>query len=1007
VTGTATATVLFCDIVDSTQHRAVLGEVLADQFFRAAEDAFRDAIDRSGGRVLKGAGDGVMALFDSASEAVSGAVALQRGVRSISPDIELRVGIASGDVTYEQNDCFGMPVVIAARLEHACTPGRILVSSAVRLLAGDRAVADYEHVGSLELKGVPEPIEAFAVLWEALDDAASAWSFPTTLPAHSEHPCVGRAPEIAALAAAWDRARAGVHSLVLVGGEAGVGKTRLATELARRCHRDGGVVLAGLCDRDLSLPYQPWVMIVDQLVSQLTVDTRDEVRSELAALSVLVPQLTETVGGLPRIERLDPEAERLRLFDSVSTVLGLTADVAPLLMILDDLHWARKQTLDLLRYLLISDRSRRCLVVATHRDTATDLGEPFERAVAELRRLETVVQVKVGGIDADAVEELLEHNEGGGGGRDDPDRRRRAEVIAERTRGNAFLVTELLRDRIDAVPESVIDVVRGRLTSLGGDARSIADIVSVAGRIELPVLVEAARAWSVDVAPGLRELIRAGLVVELDGPVPAYQFAHALIRDAVGHDLPAFEAVGLHHGLALAIEHVHAADRRPVLPELAKHFAAASPYAGWEKAAYYGRRAAAHARRTAAYEEAIALIETALDVTPSATRERAELLVDAVDLLERCGRNPEAVELAEEADEVAAELGDLALQARASIELERAAHLANSALDRSLPRLRRVLAGGDGLPEDALIRVMASLGRASWLNGLSEGPVLATRALEAARRLDDPATIGHALEMACVLERDPHAALSMARELEQVTGALGAVFQSMWAMTRQTDALLILGRLAEAEMVLGRLQQLAEQYRFTSYLFLSHVFTHTLALAAGEFELAEEASEAAEQVERSEGLDAAGAYGLQMFMIRRTQGRLEEMRPVLRLIARDPDPGGVWRPGLVLAFAELGMLDEAADGFERVMSEHWGAIPRDSLWPLALSLLADTCVALDRGDAAELLLAELEPLAGFTIRAGYTTNGGPADRCRAALAELTGRDRRSAVHTSCAPTGVR
>jgi DNA-binding CsgD family transcriptional regulator/tetratricopeptide (TPR) repeat protein len=548
-------------------------------------------------------------------------------------------------------------------------------------------------------------------------------------------------------------------------------------------------------------------------------------------------------------------------------------------------------------------------------------------------------------------------------------------------------------DEAESVPESVIDVVEGRLLRLSDSARRVANLIAVAGRVELPVLVEASSGHNRDLGDALGQLIRSELVQELDGGLPAYQFAHALIRDAVTSALPSFERFSLHEALARALEDVHETDRRHVLAELARHFAAAAPVCGWQKAAYYGRRAAGQARRTAAYGEAIALIQASLEVTPAGTEERALLLIDAVDLLERCGRNPEAIELAEEADDVATELNDLSLRASASIELERAAHLANASLERSIPRLRQVLEDGALLKPELSSQVTASLGRACWLTGTDGGPELIARGLDEARDLGDPASISHALEMACVAERDPQEALSLARELEQVTSGLGKIFQSMWAMTRQTDALLTLGRLAEAEQVLDRLRQSADRYRFTSYRYLSLVFSHSLALAAAAFDLAEEAAEAANTAEEAEfaGLDASGAYGLEMFMVRRAQGRLEEMRPVLQLLARNGGVGGVWRPGLVLAYAELGMREEAVAGFDSLVADECAACPRDTLWPLTLLFLADTCVLLERADAASLLLAELEPFGGLTFRAGYTTNGGPADRCRAALAELDGR----------------
>ena len=983
-------TVLFCDVVGSTDHRARLGEIEADRFFVATEQLLRDVVASRGGMVVKGGGDGIMATFTAASDATAAAIALHQQVASSSPEIQLRVGVAAGDVTWEGDDCFGMPVVIAARLESACEPGGILVSAIVRLLAGDRADADYEPVGPLDLKGVPGEIDAFSVSWARHIPEEGGWTFPSALPLRSERPFVGRGTEVAELTQAWSMAAAGGYGTVLLGGEAGVGKTRLAAELATRIHHDGALVLCGLCDDDLSLPYQPWVMAFDELIRQLPVDALENIRTELSQLQVLVPRIEGLLPGLPQPPRLDPEAERHRLLSAAATLLETATELTPVLLVLDDLHWGGNQTLDLLRFLVRTRPIPRSLIVATFRDTGDEVTGPLTSLLADFRRIDSVTRRKVGGIDSDAVFELLTAIDATG------DLRARAETIADRTRGNAFLVSELsLHASVDAetVPDSVMDVVGGRLLRLGETARHVANVIAVAGRVELDVLIEASRTDAAALGQALGELVGAELIQELGGGRPAYQFAHALIRDAVMSSLPSFERFALHDALARSLERVHETDRRLVLPELARHFSAAAPMSGWDKAAYYGRRAAGQARRTAAYEEAIGLIQNALEVTPAGTEERALLLVDAVDLLERCGRNPEAVDLAEEADDVAAELGDVTLQAKASIELERAAHLANASLERSLPRLERVLQDGDALKPELSCRVTASLGRARWLTGTAGGPELIARGLEDARDLGEPAAISHGLEMACVAERDPRQALAFARELEEVTTDLGNIFQSMWAMTRQTDALLTLGRLAEAELVLDRLRTSADRYRFTSYQYLSLVFSHSLALAAAEFELAEAAAEAANTAEEAEfaGLDASGAYGLEMFMVRRAQGRLEEMRPVLQLLANNGGAGGVWQPGLVVAYAELGMVGDAAAGYEALVADGCASCARDTLWPLTLLFLSDTCVLLDRGDTAAMLLAELEPFGGLTIRAGYTTNGGPADRCRAALAELDGR----------------
>src|SRR4051812_23783113 len=160
---TSTSTVVFTDIVDSTRLRASLGEEAADRLFLNHDRCLREVVDAHGGRVLKSVGDGVMASFESATDAVGAAVSIQQRTERDFPRLGIRIGAAAGDVSWEDDDCFGLPVVTAARLTARAGGGQILVSSLLRGLAGDRSSASFRSTGPLELKGLPEPVEGFEV----------------------------------------------------------------------------------------------------------------------------------------------------------------------------------------------------------------------------------------------------------------------------------------------------------------------------------------------------------------------------------------------------------------------------------------------------------------------------------------------------------------------------------------------------------------------------------------------------------------------------------------------------------------------------------------------------------------------------------------------------------------------------------------------------------------------------------------------------------------------------
>ncbi len=545
------------------------------------------------------------------------------------------------------------------------------------------------------------------------------------------------------------------------------------------------------------------------------------------------------------------------------------------------------------------------------------------------------------------------------------------------------------------MPDSVREVVSARLQRLPEGAREVARLLAtVSNRVEFTVLREASGLDTGLVAAALGELVGTGLVQELDGPEPSYQFAHALLRDAVSEPLAALTSSGLHLRLARALEHIHEADRRGVLAELAWHFSAAAAVGGRDKAVYYGRRAANHARRTAAYDEAASVLRTVLAVVPGGTVDRASLLVDLGDLLERSGRVLEAIRVWVEAYETASLTGEVALTAQAAIGFEQAAHVAhsyNASMDavRMLDEVLRACGDADSAMR---ARVRGALARAEQLAGRPGAESIALAALDEARRVGDDDALVVALEAATIVLTDPRTVLDLSYELERLTLATGDIWRSMWATGNRTRVLLEFGDLAAARETIARHRERAMAFRFVLFRFQCEVFDSILALADGRFDDAEGSIEGAERIGADEPtLPNAGIYGLQMFLIRREQGRLEEIRPTLQLLRTQSSSQPVWRPGLALAYAELGLADEARGTIAELAADGFRSVPRDNLWPVALSFLADTCLLLDDATNAPVLLAELDRFAGHTLAAGFSACAGPADRLRAGLAELAGR----------------
>src|SRR5438067_1633662 len=260
--GRSTAIVLFTDLVGSTEMRSRLGDEAAEEVRRQHDRLVADAIQANRGRLVKKLGDGVMATFTGAADAVAAAVRIQQALnrhsrsgQSVAP-LEVRIGLSAGDVALEDGDCFGTPVIEAARLCAAARGGQVLVTEVVRWLAGSAAGHGFTPVGPLQLKGLPAPVPACEVAWDPLPD--SLVPLPALL-TDMERIFVGREAQLERLGQLRKEAAAGELRVALLAGEPGVGKTRLAAELAAKTHEAGGTGLAGHCDEGMSVPYQPFV----------------------------------------------------------------------------------------------------------------------------------------------------------------------------------------------------------------------------------------------------------------------------------------------------------------------------------------------------------------------------------------------------------------------------------------------------------------------------------------------------------------------------------------------------------------------------------------------------------------------------------------------------------------------------------------------------------------------------------------------------------------------------
>ena len=998
--GRSTAIVLFTDLVGSTELRSRLGDDAAEKLRRDHDRLIADAVEANRGRLVKHLGDGMMATFTGASDALAAAVAIQQALdrhnRSGASDAPLavRIGVSAGDVTFEGEDCFGTPVIEAARLCAAAGGGRILVTEIVRALAGMSGGHQCEPVGALDLKGLPAPVPACEVNWSPLP--GPHLPMPALL-TRAGRIFVGRDEELERLSGLWKEATAGDRRLALLGGEPGIGKTRLAVELAGQVRDAGGVVLAGRCDEDLGVPYQPFVEALRHYVSCAPERRLGRYAGDLTRL---LPELPDLVAGLPEPLRSDPETERYRLFDALANWLSDVSGDAPVLLVLDDLHWAAKPTLLLLRHVLRSSEPLRLLVVGTYRDSEVGRGHPLSDLLAELRRDGEVERLAISGLDATAVTAFIEA--AAGHTLDDAEGQELPRLVWRETEGHPFFVAEVLRHLSESraieqqdgrwvlraeldeirIPEGVRDVVGRRLSLLAESTNQLLAVAAVVGLEFDAAVVERAGGVGEDVLlAALDEATGARLLVEVPGP--RYRFGHALVRATLYDELTGARRVALHRRVAEAIESLHGRALDDHLPALAHHWARASaPAADTERAIDYATRAGDRAVAQLAPDEAVAYYRQALellDAVEHAVARKLGLLI-ALGEAQRQAGDPAHRETLLAAANLAAEQGDAAALARAAlantrpifsstvgeVDVDRVASL-EAALDAT---------GDDDAPTRA--RLLAALGQEIIFAGDGERERrmrLADEALAIARRSGDDSTLAHVLLQNFYTISFPdtlETRLVQADELLDLAERLKDPVITARASLYRARSLGESANLEAADRDLDRAERLAEELGQPTLRWLVDHLRTVRTILAGDLEQGERRVHASFELGQATGQrDAPSFFAAHLFLIRLDQGRLAELEE--RLTERVAASPGLpmLRAYLALLLCEIGRPDDARAHYESLAAGNFNGLPGDSTWILGMPICAAVCAHLGDRTRASTLFEQLTPYGNqFVFTAG-------------------------------------
>ncbi|MFN2524763.1 MAG: AAA family ATPase [Actinomycetota bacterium] len=634
-------TILFTDVEGSTELRTRLGDEASHEILRAHESLVRDQVGAAGGREIKSLGDGLMVAFNSAKKAVACAVAIQRTLQERPPAVSdgglrIRIGLNTGEVIAEEGDLYGEAIHAAARIAARARGGEILAAGVVRELAGTVPEVSFRDRGRVRLRGFPDRRQIYEVVWRA-DEA------PVVVIGRT--PYVGRQSERAELLRLVEKAASGQGAVAVIGGEPGVGKTRLTEEAVAEATKRGMLGLIGHCYETESAP--PYVAFVEILESAARGAARSEALREALGdvageVARIVPELRRIFPDIPPPIELPPEQERRYLFNSVGEFLQRASALRPQLIVLDDLHWADEPTLLLVEHLAERIHEHPVLILGTYRDVELDVARPLANTLERLVRRRLAHRISLRRLPEQDVAQMLKAL----AKKDAP--APLVKALYEETEGNPFFVEEVYKYLSEEgklfdeqgdwraelqleeleVPEGVRLVIGRRLERLSDSARKVLAAGAVIGRaFSYELLKEVDDSDEDALLDALDDAERAYLITSAaETDEDRLTFAHELIRQTLLGSVSTPRRRRLHARVAEAMERIHKESLAENAADIASHLERAGPAADPQRTIHFLGLAAERALAVAAFEDALRFSEDALALEPNNELVRAELL---------------------------------------------------------------------------------------------------------------------------------------------------------------------------------------------------------------------------------------------------------------------------------------------------------------------------------------------------------------------------------------------
>jgi transcriptional regulator with XRE-family HTH domain/tetratricopeptide (TPR) repeat protein len=726
-----------------------------------------------------------------------------------------------------------------------------------------------------------------------------------------------------------------------------------------------------------------------------------------------------------RTQRSVSAAQEIRqdhLFDEISTTLNALAQRFPLMLALDDLHWIDQSSAALLGHLVMRLKQSPILIIGSYRpeDLAQrrtvderngQIQHPLDEVLSESLRQFGYNRIDLDhsepGEELEFVNALLDvsDNEFGEAFR---------VRLAHLTEGHPLFFVELLRDmrergdiiqgedgrwkarqtiNWESLPARVEGVIEKRITRLPDDLLSLSTIASVQGETFFAEVIaqvrqidpiQLTRSLSADLDRQHRLIHEQGVKHAGSERLSQYRFRHHLFQKYLYSRLAAAERMYLHEAVGNALETLFAsttsADDVPAA-QLARHFQEARLSV---KASEYLLLAGQQAARVLAYDEASKQFERGISElknmarSPEISRLEYELTLSLARMRWHGGHVKDAISAFKKTIEFARALDDPHAMARAVLAYERPRWQLNLDAELSRKNLREALTTLGEEQSGLRARLLVGLSRALLDSGEQEELLnTVNQAVRIARQIEDPLALYESLLTKVNLDRRPEKTterLALVQELIFTAESLGDQERLADGLDAYIYDLLELGQIELVDKLIEIQRQIAHELKQPFQMHIAAVFQTMRAIMRGEFEHAERLAKEAANLSQQIGLaEMDGIFGIHMFTIRREQGRLNEVLPIVKLVVANNPESAAWRPGLALIFSNLGLREECQEIFDNLAVDEFAFLPQDSLWVTTLAYLSQVCAFLGDEDRARTLYGLLLPYDGRTVVVGGAT----------------------------------